>query len=138
MHFVWFMYKILSQIGFSVSRYWSGLCCAKIYCKIQIHCKEARQITEQISSVQFSHSVVMSDSLPTHGLQHARLPCSSPTPETCSNSCTSSWWWHQTISSSVVPFSCLQSFQHQCLFKLASYWHQVAKVLELQLQHQSF
>ena len=35
---------------------------------------------------QFSRSVV-SDSLQTHGLQHARLPCPSPTPRACSNSC---------------------------------------------------
>ena len=60
-------------------------------------------------SVQFSHSVV-SDSLQPRGLQHARLPCSSPTPEACSNSCPSSWWCHPTISSSVIPFSsCHQS-----------------------------
>ena len=45
-----------------------------------------------------------------HGLQHTRLPCPSPTPRACSNSCLSSQWWHLTISSSVVPFSCLQSF----------------------------
>ena len=44
-------------------------------------------------------------------LQHARLPCPSPSPGTCSNSCPSSWWCHPTISSSVVPFSShLQSF----------------------------
>ena len=62
------------------------------------------------SSVQFSLSVV-STSLQTHGLQHARLPCPSPTPGPSSNSCPSSWWCHPTISSSVVPFfSCLQSF----------------------------
>ena len=59
--------------------------------------------------VQFSHSV-MSDSLWPHGLQHARLPCASPTPRACSNPCPLSWWCHPTISSSVVPFSCLQSF----------------------------
>ena len=60
-------------------------------------------------SVQFSHSVA-SDSLWPHGLQH-RLPCPSPTPRACSNSCPSSQWCHPTISSSVVPFSsCLQSF----------------------------
>ena len=53
---------------------------------------------------QFSHSVV-SDSLRLHGLQHARLPCPSPSPRTCSNSCPSSQWWHPTISSSVIPFS---------------------------------
>ena len=52
----------------------------------------------------------MSDSLWPHGVQHARFPCPSPTPGACSNSCPSSWWCHPTISSSVVPFSCLQSF----------------------------
>ena len=54
-------------------------------------------------SVQFSHSI-MSDSLTPHGLQHARLPCPSPTPRAYSNSC------HPTISPSVFPFiSPLQS-----------------------------
>ena len=62
------------------------------------------------SSVQFSPSV-MSDSLRSHELQHARPPCPSPTPGIYSNSCPSSWWCHPAISSSVVPFSsCLQSF----------------------------
>ena len=61
-------------------------------------------------SVQFSHSV-MSNSLRPHGLQHTRLPCPSPTSGVCSNSRPLSWWWHPTISSSVVPFSsCPQSF----------------------------
>ena len=41
-------------------------------------------------SVQFSRSI-MSDSLPLHGLQHARLPCPSPTPRAYSNSCPSGW-----------------------------------------------
>ena len=46
-----------------------------------------------------------------HGLQHAWLPCPSPSPGACSNSCPLSWWCHPTISSSVIPFSsCLQSF----------------------------
>ena len=62
------------------------------------------------SSVHFSHSV-MSNSLWPHALQHARLPCPSPTPRACWNSCASSRWCHPTISSSVDPFSsCLQSF----------------------------
>ena len=61
-------------------------------------------------SVQFNPSVV-SDSLWPSGLQHARLPCPSPTPRACSNSCPSdSRWCHPTTSSSVTPFSCLQSF----------------------------
>ena len=46
-----------------------------------------------------------------HGLQHPRLPCPSPAPAACSNSCPSSWWCHPTISSSVIFFSsCLPSF----------------------------
>ena len=57
----------------------------------------------------FSCSVV-SDSLQAHGLQHARLPCPSPTPRVSTNSCPLSQWCHPTISSSVIPFSCLQSF----------------------------
>ena len=49
--------------------------------------------------------------LQPHGLQHARLPCPSPTPGACSNSCPLNQWCHPTISFSVVPFSsCLQSF----------------------------
>ena len=49
--------------------------------------------------------------LPPHGLQHTRLPCPSPSPGACSNSCPLSWWCHPTNSSSVVPFShCPLSF----------------------------
>ena len=58
----------------------------------------------------FSHSIV-SNSLRPHGMQHARLPCPSPSPGACSNSCPLSRWCHPTISSSVAPFpSCLLSF----------------------------
>ena len=54
---------------------------------------------------------VMSYSLRPYGLQHTRLPCPSPSPRVCSNSCPLSRWCHPIISSSVVPFSpCLQSF----------------------------
>ena len=41
---------------------------------------------------QFSRSV-LPDPLQPHGLQHARLPCPSPTPRVHSNSCPSSRWW---------------------------------------------
>ena len=59
---------------------------------------------------QFSFSVV-SDVLQPHGLQHTRLPCLSPTPRACSNSCPLNQGCHPTISSSVIPFSFgLQSF----------------------------
>ena len=61
-------------------------------------------------SVQFSCSVV-SESLWPDGLQHARLPCPSPTPGAYSNSCPSSQWGDPIISYSVIPFSShLQSF----------------------------
>ena len=53
---------------------------------------------------------VMSNSLWPHGLQPTRIPCLSPSPRACSNSCPISQWWHPTSSSSGVPFSCLQSF----------------------------
>ena len=54
----------------------------------------------------------MSNSLWLHGLQHARLPCLSPTPRVFSNSCPLSWWCHPIVSSSIVPFSCFpQSFK---------------------------
>ena len=77
----------------------------------------------------------MSDSLRPHGLQHARLSCPSPTPRACSNSSPSSWWCHPTILSSAVPFSSLlQSFPASGLFQWVGSSHQVAKVLEFQLQ----
>ena len=76
-----------------------------------------------ISSVQFSHSVV-SYSLWSHGWQHARLPCPSPTPGTCSHSCPLSWWCHPAShSSSVVPFSfCLQSFSLSGSFPMSQFF----------------
>ena len=58
---------------------------------------------------QFSCSV-MSNPWGHHGLQHARLPCLSPTSGAYSKSCPFSRWWHPTISSSIIPFSsCPQS-----------------------------
>ena len=89
-------------------------------------------------SVQFSRSVV-SDSLRPHELQHARPPCPSPTPRVHPDSSPSSQWCHPAISSSVVPFSsCPQSSQHQSLFQWVNFSHEVAKVLEFQLEHHSF
>ena len=69
--------------------------------------KEKHQYS--IRSDQISRSVI-SDSLQPHELQHARTPCPSPTPGVHPDSRPSSQWCHPTISSSVVPFSCLQSF----------------------------
>ena len=93
---------------------------------------------QEFSSVQFSSSVV-SDSLQPHELQHARPPCPSPTPRVYPNLCPLSQWCHPNISSSVVTSPPVFNLsQHQGLFKWLSFLHQVAKVLEFQLQHQSF
>ena len=74
------------------------------------------------SSVQFSCSVV-SNLLQPRGLQHARLPCPSPTPEAGSNSCPSSRWCHPTILSSVFPFSSyLQSFPASGSFPMSQFF----------------
>ena len=62
----------------------------------------------------------MSDSLQPHGLQHTRLPCPSPAPRACSNTCPLSQWCHPTISSSGIPFSCLQSFPWSGFFSSES------------------
>ena len=53
----------------------------------------------------------MSDSLWSHGLQHTRPPCPSPSPRVCSNPGPLSRWCHPNIPSSAIPFSSrLQSF----------------------------
>ena len=86
------------------------------------------------SSVQFNHSV-MSDSLQPHEPKHARPPCPPLTPGAYTNSCPSSWWCHPTISSSVSSsHPAFNLSQHQGLFQWVSSSHQVAKVLEFQLQ----
>ena len=72
-------------------------------------------------SVQLSCSVVSHSSQP-HGLQHTRLPCSSPTPGACSNSCPLSWWCHPTMLYTVIPFSsCLQSFPASGSFQMSQF-----------------
>ena len=77
----------------------------------------------------------MFDSLRPHGLQHTRPPCSSPTPGVYSISCPFSWWCHPLSSPSPPTFN---HSQHQGLFQWVSSSHQVAEVLDFQLQHQSF
>ena len=81
----------------------------------------------------------MSDSLQPHGLQHTRLPCPSPTPGVAqthvhqvSNAIQLS---HPLLSPTPPAFNLSQ---HQGLFKWVTSSQQVAKVLVLQLQHQSF
>ena len=67
----------------------------------------------------------MAQSCPTlrpHGLQHGRLPCPSPTPGVYSSSGPSSRWCHPNISSSVTPFSCLQSFPASGSFPMSQFF----------------
>ena len=86
---------------------------------------------------QFSQSV-MFNSLQPNGLRHARLPCPSPTPRACSNSCPLSRWCHSTISSSVIPFSsCLQSFPEPGSFLMRQLFTSGGQSIGVQLQHQS-
>ena len=80
---------------------------------------------------------LVTESCPTlqpHELQHARILSLPLSPGVCSNSCPLSQWCYLTISTSAAPFS-LQSFPASESFKVS--WL-LAKVLELQLQHQSF
>ena len=85
-------------------------------------CCISETYTKHQLSVQFSRSVV-SDSLQPHEPQHARPPCSPPTPWVYSNSCPLSQWCHPTISSSVVPFSShLQSFPASGAFQMSQFF----------------
>ena len=58
-----------------------------------------------------------------HGLQHGRLPCPSPSPGACLNSCPLSRWCHPSILSSGIPFSsCLHSFQASGSFPMSQFF----------------
>ena len=95
-----------------------GKCLTKHFCSLS----HQMLSSVQFSSVHFSCSV-MSDSLWPHGLQYARLPCPSPAPEPCTDSCPSSRWCYSIISSSVVPFSsCLQSFPASWSFPTSQFF----------------
>ena len=103
------------------------------------HCANSSRSICQMHRWAFCCSVVQSDSLRPHGLQHAGLPCPSLSPRVCSDSCPLNQWCSLTISFSAALFSfAFNLSQHQSLFQCVSCSHQVAKMLELQLQHQSF
>ena len=77
-------------------------------------------VFKRTHSAQFSSVTQLCLTLWPHGLQHARLPCPSPTPGVYSNSCPLSRWCHPTISSSVVPFSSrFQSFPGSGSFQMS-------------------
>ena len=78
------------------------------------------QVKHAVSSIQSFSRVRL---FVTHGLQHARPPCPSPTPRAYSNSCPLNPWCHPTISSSVVPFfSCSQSFPASGSFQMSQFF----------------
>ena len=73
-----------------------------------------------------------------HGRQHARLPCPSLSPEVCSNSCPLSQWCYLSLPLLPPSLFAFNLSQHQDLFQWVGSSHQVAKVLELQLQDLCF
>ena len=82
---------------------------------------------------------VVSDSSQPDGMQQARFLCPPLSPRVCSNSCPLMQWSCLTILSSANPFSLFfQSFPASGSFPMSQSSHQVAKVLELQLQHHAF
>ena len=81
----------------------------------------------------------MSDSVQPQGLKLTRLLCPPLSPGVRSNACPLSWWGYLTISSFATPSLFAFSLsQYQVIFQWVSSLHQVVKVLELQLQQQSF
>ena len=57
-----------------------------------------QKLTQRCKATMLSSCQVMSTSLRPHGLQHARLPCPSPSPRVCSNSCPLNQRCHPTVS----------------------------------------
>ena len=106
---------ILKLSGEIICLWWWSLGTYKISLKFA-------KVIANCMTFQFS-CLFMSNSLWPHELQHARLPCPSPTPGACSNSCPSSQWCHPNISSSVMPFSsCLQSFPASGSFPMSQFF----------------
>ena len=86
-------------------------------------CSEAETFQIYLKNIKSQFTCpVMSDSLRPHGLQLARPPCPSPVSGVYSNSCPLSQWCHPTISSSVIPFSHLQSFPASGSFQMSHFF----------------
>ena len=77
--------------------------------------------------------------LQPHGLQQARLPCPSPSPRDCSNSCPLSQWCHLAILSPAAPFSSyLKSFPASGSFRMRQFFASGSPSIGISAQHQSF
>ena len=83
------------------------------------------------NSIQFSSVTQSYLTLQPHGLQQARLPCPSPTPGVHSNSCPLGRWCHPNISSSVIPFSCLQSYPASGSFPMSQFFASGCQSIEV-------
>jgi len=152
-------------MGFPRQEYWSGFChtlfqgifLTQEWNLVLLHCRQtlyhlspqgnANFLLFPALSVQFSSSVV-SNSLWLHEMQHSGLPVHHQLLEFTQ---THVHWvsdaiTHHWVSDAIQPSHplsppsppALNLSQHQGLFKWVSSSHQVAKVLEFQLQHQSF
>ena len=86
----------------------------------QLQPRTLTQFLSLISSVQsLSHVRLFA----TPWTAAHRLPCPSPIPRACSNSCPLSWWCHPTISFSVIPFSsCLHTFPASESFPISHFF----------------
>ena len=97
------------SLTFSVNSFCWTLFCLYIH-KLVIHFQITQPIYKELALRELSMLLlfrcsVASDSLQPRGQQHARLPCPSPSPRICSNSCPLSRWCLQ-------PFHPLLSFSH--------------------------
>ena len=107
-----------SMLGFHVAF------CLQEFAQVDVHLiSDLIQPSDCMCEViQFNCSVVSNSWWP-HGLQHARLPCPSPIPAACSNTCPSSRWCHPTISCSFIPStSYLQSCPASGSFPMSQFF----------------
>ena len=86
-----------------------------------------RESQPKLKYTQFSSVAQSYPTLRPHGLQHARLPYPSPTPGVHPNPCPLSQWCHPTISSSVIPVSCPQSFPASGSFPMSQLFIEKSK-----------
>ena len=123
-NFFWWKFWFLSRIDkkgslweFCIWFWWDQMYWSKLSV-FSVYLTSCPQNRVQFSSLDQS----CPDCLWPHRQQHARLPCPSPTPWACSNSCSSSRWCHPTISSSVIPFSYLQSLPASGSFQMSQFF----------------